>query len=404
MKNLTGVEREEEKKPPSCRQKNPNESLNISISYFREVKMQKALILCEGMFDSAEGKSTHGLLRYSKRFEIVGVIDSTHAGEDSGYLLDGVPNGIPFYGSLGEALSKVSGVKYLIVGVATDGGKLPQSFRETVKDAMRNGLNIVSGLHEFLSDEKEFSEIANLYGVKIIDVRKLASGSHFFTGEIEKVKAVKIAVLGTDSAIGKRTTALIIKEALENAGLKVAFIGTGQTSWMQGEKYVTIIDSVINDFVSGELEYTVVQAYNEMHPDVIIIEGQGSILHPAYPGGFEIIASTRPDGIILQDAPKRMKFDGFPKYAIPSLKRFIFVLEALSGKKVIAVTINHENMKRWELPKIERSIEKRYHLPATDVIWDGADKISGVILSAFPCLKNKVKTMKKRGILSKVAV
>jgi len=86
------------------------------------------------------------------------------------------------------------------------------------------------------------------------------------------------------------------------------------------------------------------------------------------------------------------------------LKRFIFVLEALSGKKVIAVTINHENMKRWELPKIERSIEKRYHLPATDVIWDGTDKISGVILSAFPCLKNKVKTMKKRGILSKVAV
>ena len=360
--------------------------------------MQKALILCEGMFDSAEGKSTHGLLRYSKRFEIVGVIDSTHTGKDSGFVLDGIPNGIPFYKDLDSALFANPDVEYFIVGVATDGGKLPDSFRRVITYAITKKLNIVNGLHEYLSDDYKLAKLAECYGVKIIDVRKLSLGSHFFTGEIEKVKAVKIAVLGTDSAIGKRTTALKIKEALENTGLKVTFIGTGQTSWMQGEKYVSIIDSTLNDFVSGELEHIVVRAYKEEHPDVIIIEGQGSILHPAYPGGFEIIASTRPDAVILQDAPKRLKFDGFEKYSIPSLKRFIFIIEALSRKKIIAITINHENMRRFELGKIEKNIEKRYHIPATDVLWEGTDKIINIICTAFPSLRKKVANAKKECI------
>lgn len=360
--------------------------------------MQKAFILCEGMFNSTEGKSTHGLLRYSKRFEIVGVIDSMHRGEDTGKVLNDIPNGIPFYGNLDEALAAYPDAKYLIIGVATDGGKLPGLFRETIINAIERGLNIVNGLHEYLTNDHRFVQLAKKYHVRLIDVRKLSLGSHFFTGEIETVKAVKIAVLGTDSAIGKRTTALAIKQVLINAGMKVAFIGTGQTSWMQGEKYITIIDSTLNDFVSGELEHIVVRAYNEEHPDVIIIEGQGSILHPAYPGGFEIITSTRPDAIVLQHAPLRTRFDGFEKYPIPSLKRFIFIIESLSRKKIIAITINHEHMQRYELERAEKSIEKRYHIPTTDVLWDGTDKILNVILSSFPSLKKKVMSRRKECI------
>ncbi len=352
--------------------------------------MEKALILCERMFDSTEGKTAHGLLRYSKRFEIVGIIDSFHNGEDSGVVLDDVYNGIPFYKNIADAINENPDVKFLIIGIATDGGRLPHFFRSIIAYAISHKMGIVNGLHEYLSEDREFLKLAALHGVDLVDVRKLSSGSHFFRGEIENVKAVKIVILGTDSAIGKRTTALKIKEAFIDKGLKVTFIGTGQTSWIQGEKYVSIIDSTINDFVAGELEHITVQAYYEENPDVIIIEGQGSILHPAYPGGFEIIASVRPDAIILQHAPKRMKFDGFSNYVIPSLKRFIFIIEALSRKKIIAVTINHERMKKYELENMEKNIEKRYHIPATDPLWDGTDRIADIILSHFPSLKKKV--------------
>ena len=357
--------------------------------------MQKAIILCEGKFGTTEGKSAHGLVRYSRRFKIVGVIDSTFRGKDAGEVLDGVANGIPFFGSLEEALNAVPDAHYLIIGVATDGGKLPPSYREVVKNAILHGMNIINGLHEYISDDKELCDLAREHKVHIVDIRKLAKGSHFFTGEIESVKAVKIAVLGTDSAIGKRTTALMIKEALNRMGLKTVFIGTGQTSWMQGERYVSIMDSTLNDYVSGELEHTVVRAYRNEKPDVIIIEGQGSILHPAYPGGFEIITSTKPDAIILQHSPKRLRFDGFEKYYIPSLKKFILVLEKLSDKKVIAITLNHEKIKDEELLKTEKEIEYRFHIPASDMLKEGPDKIVNAILHSFPNLKNKLHDKKR---------
>ncbi len=358
--------------------------------------MIKAIILCEGRFATAEGKSTHGLLRYSKRFEIAGVIDSEFAGKDTGEILNGQPNGIPFFGSLEEALENAPDAKYLIIGVATDGGKIPKEYFPVIEKAIRNGLGIVNGLHEFLTDKAEFCELAKRFGVHLVDIRKLAKGSHFFTGNIETVKAVKIAVLGTDSAIGKRTTAIILKEALAKAGLKTAFVGTGQTSWMQGERYVSIIDSTLNDYVSGELENTVVRAYRNEKPDVIIIEGQGSILHPAYPGGFEILSSAKPDAVILQHSPKRKHFDGFEKYCIPSIKRFLLVIEKLSGKKVIAITLNHENASKEEIKRIEEELERKFKIPVTDPIWDSPDTLVKTIFAKFPKLKEKSKNRAKK--------
>jgi uncharacterized NAD-dependent epimerase/dehydratase family protein len=356
--------------------------------------MQKAIVLCEGKFGTTEGKSAHGLVRYSKRFLISGVIDSIFQGKDAGQVLDGKPNGIPFFGSLDEALRSVPDARCLIVGVATDGGRLLHEYRGIVKEAIESGMNIINGLHEYISDDRELCELAREKSVHIVDIRKLAKGSHFFTGEIESVRAVKIAVLGTDSAIGKRTTALILKSALNSSGLKTVFIGTGQTSWMQGERYVSIMDSTLNDYVSGELEHTVVRAYRNEKPDVIIIEGQGSILHPAYPGGFEIISSTKPDAIILQHSPKRLKFDGFNKYYIPSLRRFILILEKLSDKKVIAITLNHEKIRDAELTQVEEEIEHRFRIPAADLLRDGPDKVVNAILHSFPSLKNKVHVRK----------
>ena len=115
---------------------------------------------------------------------------------------------------------------------------------------------------------------------------------------------------------------------------------------MQGARYSLIMDSLINDFVSGEIEHAVHEAWKNENPDVIVIEGQGSLLNPAYPGGFEILAAGRPDFVILQHAPKRSEYDGFPGYALHPLEEQIKAIEIISGKKVVAITINHENMRR----------------------------------------------------------
>jgi len=207
---------------------------------------------------------------------------------------------------------------------------------------------------------------------------------HFFSGKIEEVKSLKLAVLGTDSAVGKRTTARILVESLNQAGISAEMIGTGQTSWMQGSEYCVVFDSLINDFVSGEIEHAVWSAWRDKEPQVIIIEGQGSLMNPAYPGGFEIIAAGRPDLIILQHAPARKDYDGFPGYSIHPLAKQIEAAELLSGKPVVAVTINHEDMQTGQIPVVCDTITMMTGLPAFDVLLQGAD---GLMAALKPFLK-----------------
>lgn len=190
---------------------------------------------------------------------------------------------------------------------------------------------------------------------------------------------LKLAVLGTDSAIGKRTTAWLIVHGFRESGKKAEMIGTGQTAWMQGAKYSMVMDSCINDFVSGEIEHAVVSAYNNEKPDVIVIEGQGSLMNPAYPGGFEILAAGRPDYVILQHAPKRLEYDGFPGYTLHTLKEQINAIEVISGKKVIAITVNHENMTPQEIAPACDNITKETGLPAFDVLAHGVQGLVKVL-------------------------
>ena len=206
--------------------------------------LPRAIILAEGVYGSTNGKTAHGIVRYSKRYEIVGVIDSEFSGMDAGYVLDGKTRNIPIFSNVEEALYLKPDI--LIIGAATDGGYLPANYRPFILKAMLNGMNIVSGLHEFLSDDPEFSSMANIMGVQITDVRKMfLKKQEFFTGEIENVKAIKVAVLGTDSAIGKRTTTIMLTEALKDMGYSAIFVGTGQTGWMQGAEYCALISAFI---------------------------------------------------------------------------------------------------------------------------------------------------------------
>ena len=342
--------------------------------------MDEALILTEGRYLTSDGKTAHGLVRYSKRFKIVGLIDSTLAGLDAGEVLDGRRRNIPIYATLGEALSENTNVKWLIIVVATPGGKLPQSYREIIEEAIKNGLGIVNGLHEFLSDDPYFKHLARRYGVEIVDVRKIFYNMRIpFTGKIAEVKAIKVAVLGTDAAIGKRTVAIMLHEAFKELGLKSEFIAMGQTGWMQGFKYAIVTDSIIDDFVPGAIEDVFYRAWVEERPDVIVTHGEGSLLHPAFPGGFDLMAAARPDFIVLQHAPARKTFDDFPGFRIPPLETYIKLIELLSGKKPAAITINSEGLTDEEALEWARRIEAETGIMTRVPFIHGLDEVARLI-------------------------
>jgi uncharacterized NAD-dependent epimerase/dehydratase family protein len=317
---------------------------------------------------------------------VVGVLDPVYAGRDAGEVLDGKPAGIPVFTDIPEAVKALEGKGRmpgtLVIGLAPDGGRLPPVAKGSIREALQMGWNVDSGLHDFLTNDIELTQLAEKHHCRIRDVRKTPDRDklHFFTGEIEKVKCLKLAVLGTDSALGKRTTAWILVHALRRAGIKAEMIGTGQTAWMQGAKYSMVLDSCINDFVSGEIEHAVLSAWKNEKPKVIVIEGQGSLMNPAYPGGFEILAAGRPDYVILQHAPKRLEYDGFPGYELHPLPEQINAIEVISGKKVLAVTVNHELMSEEEILPACRAITAETGLPAFDVLEYGAGELVALLM------------------------
>jgi len=344
-----------------------------------------AIVYCEGAFGTSNGKTAHGLVRRSRRYRILSVVDSRHAGEDAGFILDGTNNHIPIHKNIRDAIDSYSGssraATHLVVGLATDGGRLPQAARKDILLALDHGLHVDSGLHDFLSEDPEMMAMAEKMNVRIRDIRKPPDRKnlHFFSGKIEDVSCLNVAVLGTDSAIGKRTTALILADALNSAGYHSELIGTGQTAWMQGVPYGIILDSLVNDFVSGEIEHAVWRAWQAVRPKVIILEGQGSLMNPAYPGGFEILAGGRPDMVVLQHAPGRRDYDGFPGYRIRPLEKQIQVIELLSEKPVVAVTVNHEGLTAGDIPGCCHEITRNTGIPAFDVLQDGAGELVRIL-------------------------
>ena len=283
-------------------------------------QLATAVVYCEANFGDVDGKTANGLVRHSERYDIVAVIDSHKAGLDSGDVLDDKPNAIPICFDLEAALAQTDRVPdYFIFGIAPSSGMLSPRERGLVLEAIGLGMDIVSGLHEFLADDLEFAAAAAANGVLIRDVRKprATKDLRVFSGRIAEVDCPRIAVLGTDCAIGKRTTATILTQALQARGLKAVMIGTGQTGLMQGARYGVALDAVPTQFCAGELEATVVHAYHAEKPDVIIIEGQGALSHPAYSTSSFILRGSCPQAVVLQHAPGRAHRCDFPSMAMP---------------------------------------------------------------------------------------
>ncbi len=245
---------------------------------------------------------------------------------------------------------------------------------------MERGLNVISGLHEFLSDDPEFSEIAERKGVRIIDVRKIYQGMKiFYSGKIRDVRSLKVVVLGTDSCIGKRTTAWMLVDELNSLGVKTTFVGTGQTAWMQGAKYGIVLDAMINDFIPGGLEHEIWRAYCDEKPDVIVVPGQGSLLHPVFPGSYEILNLLSPEVVILQHAPRRKHLEDFPEYPLPPLEKYVKLIELISGKKPFAITINTEGMNEEEVGSYIRETENAFGIPTFAPLKQGMGSLARLV-------------------------
>jgi uncharacterized NAD-dependent epimerase/dehydratase family protein len=339
----------------------------------------RAVVYCEGAFGTTNGKTAHGLVRRTRRYVVESVIDSGQAGKDAGALLDGRENGIPIVADLEAAIAQAAtpGPTHFVVGLAPDGGRLDAGHRATIAAALERGLHVDCGLHDFLTEDEDLLAIASRGGARIRDVRKPPHREdlHFFSGKIDRVSAFRIAVLGTDSAVGKRTTAWMIVDGLDAEGQSSELIGTGQTAWMQGVRYGVILDSLVNDFVTGEIEHAIWQCWDEVRPGVIVLEGQGSLLNPAYPGGFELIAAGRPDVVVLQHAPARTHYDGFPAYRLHALERQIEAVELIADRPVVAIAVNHEQMDARRTREACASISRSTGRPAVDVLLDGIEPL-----------------------------
>ena len=339
----------------------------------------KALVYCEREYLTANGKTAHGLVRHTDRYDVVGVVDSTAPSRDAGAILDGKNRGIPMFASLEEAYVKTA-PKIFIVGAVSEGGVLPEGYDQAIAWALSRGLDAVSGLHYFLSDNEKFASMAAKNGCTITDVRKMFRDyKRFYTGEVSKVGSMRVASLGTDSAIGKRTTSVLLVQELRRRGRKADMIFTGQTGWMQGWPHGVVLDAMINDFVSGGIEGAILDSWKDEQPDVIIIEGQGSLVHPFFPGGFEIIAAGQIHGFILQDAPGRPHLDGFPGFLMPDPNRVIKIAKLLSQRPLIGIGLNHEGLSQEEVRKAKTKMEKRFNVPVEDPVVDGVAKTADAI-------------------------
>ncbi|MDT8435258.1 MAG: DUF1611 domain-containing protein [Gemmatimonadota bacterium] len=344
-----------------------------------------AIVWCEGAFATTYGKTAHGLVRRTRRYRLAAVIDSTLAGRDAGEVLDGQTAGIPIVADLAAALATSrragSPATHFVIGLAPDGGRLPPAGRRVVAAAIAAGLHVDSGLHDFLSEDPDLAGRAAAAGVRIRDVRRTPPRGelHGWTGKIEEVGSLRLAVLGTDSAVGKRTTAWILVDALAAAGVSTELVGTGQTAWMQGARYGLLLDSLVSDFMAGEIEHATWLAWSERRPDVIVIEGQGSLMNPAYPGGYEILAAARPHGIVLQHAPARAEYDGFPGCPVHPLETQIEALRLVSGRPVVAITLNHEGMDRAEIDRAAADIQARIGVPVLDPLWHGPERLVSTV-------------------------
>jgi uncharacterized NAD-dependent epimerase/dehydratase family protein len=304
---------------------------------------RRLVILAEGNFGFHHGKTAVGVIRYGPD-DVVAVIDSTQAGGNVSSILP--DRDIPIVASLSEAMVREPAPDTLLIGIAPTGGKLPDSWRATILQAIRSGLDVHSGLHTFLGDDPEFAAAAAAAGTRIVDYRRPPDRMETAVGRRHGLGKKVILTVGTDCAIGKMSVALELRSAAQAAGRSASFVPTGQTGMMI-DGWGAAVDRLISDFAQGTVEWMVEEG--ERRGDWVIVEGQGSLDHPAYSSvTLALIHGATPQAMVLVHKAGQTEhdFDHLPDASFPiaPLGPFIDLHEKVAGlvapSKVVAIALN----------------------------------------------------------------
>ena len=333
---------------------------------------RRYVILAEGRFANRQAKTAHGLIRYGKD-EVVAVLDSTLAGKRVRDAMPALERDAPIVGTLKEALefSPTS----ILVGLAPAGGRLPEEWMEILRAAASAGLEIVSGLHQRLAPE--------FPGKSVWDVREPPEGIPLFSGDGFGVGPKVALTVGTDSAIGKMTATLEIERAARKAGLSTEFVPTGQTGVVIAG-WGLCVDAVVSDFVAGASERLVLEAA-KTSPDLILVEGQGSLGHPAYSGvTLGLLHGSCPDCLILCAAdPTDEVFRDVPRPSASHVARlYEEVASLVKPAPVVAVSLNTRGFCEGEAAELIASVTDETGLPAADPFRGSAKPILEAVLKA----------------------
>ncbi len=324
------------------------------------------------------GSKTAACVIRHRQDEVVAVIDSTKAGTTSEEAI-GFGGPIPVVSSLSEAMEYHP--DSILIGIAPKGGRLPEEWREVIKEAISQGLNVFSGMHTLLSKDAELAERAQKKGIALVDLREVPEELPVARCLAADVDAFVVMTVGTDCATGKMTVALQMSEAAGERGFKAHFAPTGQTGiYIAGEGMA--VDRVISDFVAGATETLVLESAKGN--DIVFVEGQGSIFHPGYSGvALGMLHGALPDALILCHQPSR---EFISDYDVPvvSLAEAIRVHDAVSAPvkpaPVVGIALNCFDLSEEQtLREIEKA-EKETGVPATDCVKYGAGKLVDAVI------------------------
>jgi uncharacterized NAD-dependent epimerase/dehydratase family protein len=270
-------------------------------------------------------KTAVGVLRYAD-YDVTAVLDRAHAGET---VADHVPDvtDAPIVEGMADALEFDPDA--LLIGIAPIGGGFDESWRPDVRAAIEAGCDVVAGLHYFLEDDEEFATLAAEHGVDLIDVRRPPDDLTVSGGRARDADADVILTVGTDCSTGKMTTTLELVAAARERGVDAGFVPTGQTGIMIAGWGVPV-DRVIADFAAGAVERMILDAAEEH--DVLFVEGQGTIVHPAYSGvTCSLLHGAMPDALVMTHSAGREAIHGYEDFAIPPVEEYVDLYESLAA-------------------------------------------------------------------------
>ena len=337
-----------------------------------EVPGRRYAILAEGWFANRHAKTAHGLIRYGSD-EVVAVIDSTLAGSRVVNVMPELGRDAPIVASLEETL-ELSPTS-ILVGLAPAGGRLPGEWMDTIRAAADAGLEIVSGLHQRLAPE--------LPGKPVWDVRVPPKDIPLFSGAGFEVEPKVALTVGTDTAIGKMTATLEVERAAKEAGVRAEFVATGQTGIIIAG-WGICVDAVVSDFVAGASEQLVLEAAGR-EPDLVLVEGQGSLGHPAYSGvTLGLLHGSCPDCLILcADATDEEVVPGVPRPTPAHAARLYEEVAALTKPApVVAVSVNTRGLDDAGAEEFVARVADETGLPAADPFRGTAAPILEAVLGA----------------------